>query len=72
MKELTKKYEVKTNIKGFNGALFNIREEAEIHILEDLSWIKDKPKYSHLKHKIKEIQVEVNPIKEIFKYFLDC
>jgi hypothetical protein len=65
------KYRVVANIKGFNGVSFDSRKEAEIHISEDLIWIEDKPQYSHLKHEIKKVQVEVNPKKEIFKYFLD-
>ena len=65
------KYEVKTNIEGFSSVRFNTKKEAENHILEDLQFIKDKHQYSHLKHKIKKIEVEANPKKEIFTYFLD-
>ena len=65
------KYEVVANIEGFNGVLLDSRKEAEIHISEDLIWIEDKPQYRHLKHEIKKVQVEVNPKKEIFQYFLD-
>ena len=69
MKKIKEMYGVVANIEGFNGVLFNSREEAEIHVLEDLAWIEDKPQYSHLKHEIKKVQVEANPKKEIFEYF---
>ena len=65
------KYEVKTNIEGFSGVRFDTKKEAENHILDDLQFIKDKPQYSHLKHKINQIEVEANAKNEIFRYFLD-
>ena len=65
------KYELTSNIDGFSDIWFDSRKEAEIHMLDDLDWIKNKPNYSHLKHEIKKIEIEANPKKEIFKYFLD-
>ena len=71
MKFITK-YQVHLNINGnCEITSFNSREEAKNQIAEDLEFIKDNPKYNNVTHEIKEIQVEANPKKEIFEYFLD-
>tara|TARA_R110001632_G_scaffold2585_1_gene11459 strand:+ start:634 stop:849 length:216 start_codon:yes stop_codon:yes gene_type:complete len=65
------KYELTSNIDCFSNVWFDSRKEAEIHILDDLDWVKNKPNYSYLKHKIKKIEIQANPKKEIFRYFSD-
>tara|TARA_R110001606_G_C15318107_1_gene644375 strand:- start:929 stop:1147 length:219 start_codon:yes stop_codon:yes gene_type:complete len=71
MKNLITKYEVVSNIECFSRTTFKTKSEAVKHIIEDLEWIKDKPQYKHLTHKIKEVQVEVNPKEELHMYFSD-
>jgi len=64
------KYIVDGNIDGFRTS-FNSKKEADIHILETLAFAKNNLKYSGLELEIQKIQVESNPKKEIFRYFLD-
>lgn len=70
--ETITKYEVHLNINGnLYITSFNSRNEAKNHIEEDLQFFKENPQYRNVSHEIKEIQVEANPKKEIFEYFLN-